>query len=180
MCNREVFECARCGAGIVHRHVYEGKDYGRECIKAVLGFPVPTSIVDVDDYVTRRKEREARDTQTKAQYLERVRRFSVENEWIIGFLRDQSVKRIWSDKKQQYLVITDEYSFAYSVSKDLESRSIDDLSDKVFNIVLDLWAKVNGGRRGSKAYQNAVNEFFDRIESNPAPTATPRLTTQAP
>ena len=55
--------------------------------------------------------------------------------------------------------------FAASIAADLrEGRALDAMSPRVIQICREIYAKATGGRRGSKAFEAAVEDFDSRLE----------------
>lgn len=157
--------CTCCGAGINNVFTYKGQHYGSECVQIVSGVKVKdVKGNDIDQHLEERAARiakmeaEAKEYRDKAQVL--YDKYSVENKWLIDFLYSISTKEYWIERKRETIQIINEGSFTYQIAEDLERKSIDDLSEKVFNIIIDIWAKHKGGRVGSKKYNEAYDEFL--------------------
>ncbi len=57
-----------------------------------------------------------------------------------------------------------EGDFCFNMAKHFDAGlSVDELPDNAARIVREIWGKATGGRRGSKAYDGAVNAFDERF-----------------
>lgn len=144
----ELTQCYRCGAFVKYPIEYLGKSYGSTCISRITGHPFNWAAVYDRVYDPDRLIRESAESSLNSYLRElesRKKYFSTENNWLINVLRDQSG------------------DFCASMIQHLESDSILDLSDKCLRILADIYAKSHG-RRNSKAYEKAYDEFWDIIE----------------
>ena len=160
---RELGTCARCGSPIKYIFVHEGKTYGSSCIEAVTGIGKDYQVFkgqefDLEASKQRKAEAEAKRQERIAQGkadAERRARNQAHNhkvyEDLIDTLRFAS-NRAWD--------------FADSVANQIVEATGNTelykgiLSPRQFEIVVEIWSKTEGGRRGSKAYKKAEREFF--------------------
>lgn len=152
-----VAQCTRCGARISNVYEYQGKPYGSECIEIVTGVKMRDWVVRggrIDEEATAERNRQ-RDEQRRLlaeQAAQREAQAAVNraaNEWLLQVLRPL------------------QFDFAQGMVQHLERCALEDLSDRALNCLCDVYAK-EFGRRGSKVYQAAENEFWGHIEEQPA------------
>jgi hypothetical protein len=154
--------CSNCGASLLYPVLYAGRIWGRDCLATHLGVAhwqlalrSRDGRMELDtDALAARAARlaAARDASARhAEMLEQKRQhYTVANAWLIDVLRDSP----------SY--------FAQEIAQNLRRASIDELlSDKAFRAVRDIYGKMSG-RRGSKAYNAAVEEFDARTVDQPA------------
>lgn len=138
--------CDRCGSAIVNWYKIENYHFGSECIKRVTGIPPK----DIEFRIKQEKrendpkwiEQMERAKKFREEFEQRVAKFSKQNEWLVSFLKEQS-----SD-------------FCSSIAEELTYTDPLDLSEKVYNIIGDIWAKANGGRAGGTKFEQAWDEFL--------------------
>lgn len=141
--------CDRCGQGIMNWFHVGEHFFGSECIKHVVGIEADT----IENNIKREKresdpawiEKQAKRIKEEVEFEAKKAKYTVKNQWLIEFLRSES----------KYLG-----DFCYNMANELEYTSTTDISDKAFNIMGDMYAKVNGGRKNSKKW----NEAWDRFE----------------
>ncbi|MWV44940.1 hypothetical protein GRF59_15060 [Paenibacillus sp. HJL G12] len=157
-----ISNCTRCGQGIKNIFEYQGKPYGSECVQIVSGIKVweMGNKRNVDEYIKFKADRhaqiEARETEeqkTREYYYEK-------NGWLIDYLMDKDNKRYYPPSGIEIRI--QEKGFCYSIAQELFMKEIEDLTDRQFQIVADMWSKEFGGRSGSKKYDKAWDEFCDK------------------
>lgn len=154
--------CTRCGQGIKNVFEYQGKPYGCECVQIVSG--VKTWEMgdrrNVDEYIAFKAERAAQIEAKEAQIQQSRDSFYSVNGWLIDYLMDKDCQRLYTSSGTQVRI--QEKGFCYSIAEQLFTKTPEDLSDKQFQIVADMWCKDFGGRSGSKKYDKAWDDFCDK------------------
>jgi hypothetical protein len=155
--------CQRCGTPIKHVFVYEDKNYGSECVQIVSGIKIwelPEDETNIDEYLKNKEQLLKQLDQKEKEIQQRKEYYYNKNKWLIDYLIEKDKKQIWSEKVGDWITIQ-EQGFCYNIANDLLFRDIEQLSDKVFDIIIDMWAVDNGGRRGSKKYDKAYDQFLE-------------------
>lgn len=159
--------CDRCGAHIKYVFPWEGKTYGSTCIEAVSGIRPDKWTQDrdgryneVSTVLVVEKEKAER---------EQMRLANEELEW----LRDANHKTNQVKYVELINVLKNESryqgDFCSEMARLIEynrfSTNLDDaLSDRQIMIIQEIWGKVVGGRKNSKAYNLAVAEFDKKFD----------------
>jgi len=159
--------CSRCGSPIKHVFEYEGKTYGSTCIEVVSGIK-PAAWVLVggkgDERATHKsladKEAAMRDYDARQAALE-VERESIRQ---ANRVRYEELINVLNNASRYRGDFCSE--MAQIVSSCGSSAELYDgiLSPGQFDAVRDIWGKVVGGRKNSKAYKAAVAEFDEKFD----------------
>lgn len=146
--------CARCGQAIKNVYWWHGKPYGSECINVVTGqkadyWIVKNGVIDEQATIEREQARvKANDERAKKQ-AEIERNWLVieqENKWLIDVL------------------ITQYGQFCADMAQSLKTSRLTDFSNKQISFMADIYAKYSG-RRNSKAYNEAYDFFYDKLDN---------------
>jgi hypothetical protein len=109
---------------------------------------------DAELQAERDAARNAEIAKAKAEAEERARNAASDNAWLIDCLRNLPYSS----------------EFIQAMIDKLSRSALCDLSDRCRQILCDIWSKSHG-RRNSKAYNAAEDQFYDRLESAAASPA---------
>lgn len=145
--------CSNCGAPLTYPVSYDGRIWGSSCLATHLGIAEwqlalrtreGRTELDTDAIAARAARLAATREASERHLIEMAQKrefYSVANAWLIDVLR----------ASPSY--------FAQNIARNLADYSIDELlSEKAFRIVRDIYGKTQG-RRGSKSYKAAVEQF---------------------
>lgn len=150
--------CSRCGQAIKYVFEWRGKPYGSECIQVVTGEKADYWLTKyengkrvIDEVAT-----EERDANREA---ERARFAKMQEE--------RNAIALWSATNNKWLIdsLSQEYGdFCSSMIEDLSKRPLnyENFTQRQISIMADIYAK-QSGRRNSKAYNSAYDDFYSRI-----------------
>lgn len=154
--------CTRCGQGIKNVFEYQGKPYGCECVQIVSGIKTweMGDRRNVDEYIAFKAERAAQIEARENSVQESRDSFYSINGWLIDYLMDKDNKRYYPPSGIEVRI--QEKGFCYSIAQELFMKMPEDLTDRQFQVVADMWCKEFGGRSGSKKYDKAWDDFCEK------------------
>lgn len=153
--------CTRCGCPIKYVYEFEGKPYGSTCIEAVSGIHPDNWIFSngrYDHAATKLSvaEKEAKRMAAQQKEAERVARV-------------EALRSANQDRYAELIAVLEGQSshkgdFCDSMASSIRCDPFDTALEKIlrgrsYSIVRDIWGKATGGRRGSKAYESAIEKF---------------------
>ena len=149
-CRSELVQCHRCGTWVKSSFIFEGKAYGSTCIARILGHPLNWAalygrVYDPDRYAQEQADFRAKIEIQKRELTARTIHFTKANSWLINIL------------------IHHPGDFCQSIAEDIKSKAISELPSRALYILADIYGKEHG-RRNSKAYEKAHDEFWEKIE----------------
>ncbi|WP_336761531.1 hypothetical protein [Paenibacillus sp. USHLN196] len=157
-----ITNCARCGQGIKNVFEFDGQSYGSECVQIVSGIKVweMGDRRNVNEYIEFKVKRLS-ELEERAEKEKKDRDFYYsKNGWLIDYLMDKDNKRYYPASGMEIRI--QEKGIFYSIAELLFTKEIEDISDRQFEIVADMWSKEFGGRAGSKKYDKAWDNFCDK------------------
>lgn len=153
--------CTHCGCPIKHVYEFEGKPYGSTCIEAVSGIHPDRWVFSngrYDHAATQLSVAEKDAKRTDAQQKEAERVAKVEATRKANQERYSDLIAVLKSQSQRSGDFCD--SMAGSIKADGWSTDLEQiLRGRSYSIVRDIWGKTTGGRRGSKAYEAALEKF---------------------
>jgi len=176
--------CYVCGMGLMHNMVCQNADgkhfvVGSECVKHLGDTRLTTDVEEAKrnrEKAARRKRDAARREKARLEWMETQREENAK----AGFGRITNGERMLIEnrrreeeakKKAKAARKANEWlievlwrkngcgGFVESMLRELDRRPIRDLSPRQIEVLGDIYAKATGGRRGSKAYNAARDEF---------------------
>ena len=150
--------CANCGAHIKYVYTFKGKTYGSECIKKVTGQNTDYWIMKnnvIDEKATKEREQKKQEKllqQKKQEELFKIQqqknfeKYSIVNKDIINVLEQNTNS-----------------DFCKDMAEVLKSCGLNDLTDRQYFIVKDIYCKIFG-RFNSKKYKQAEDRFYEISE----------------
>ena len=152
--------CARCGAHIKHIFTWNGKTYGSECIEVVTGIGKDYQVFSGKDLNLEaskaKKAQSESDKATRLAQYEANRKAAYEIQQVNAIRFEEVI----------YLLENTSGDFCASVAGQIKRSETSTelyniLSPRTFDIVGEIYGKTFG-RKGSKAYEAGVNEFYEK------------------
>ena len=152
--------CARCGAHIKYVFTFDGKTYGSECIEVVTGIGKDYQVfsgrvLDLEASKAKKVQAESDKATRLAQYeANRKAAYEVQQANLVRF------------EEVIYLLSRTPGDFCASVvgqikRSETSTELYNILSPCTFDIVGEIYGKAFG-RKGSKAYEAGINEFYEK------------------
>jgi len=153
--------CTRCGCPIKHIYEFEGKPYGSTCIEAVSG-------IHPDNWIFSNGRGDF--TASKLSVAEKeAKRMAAQQKEADRVAKVEAVRKANQEHYAELIAVLESQSqrpgdfcdsMAGSIKADGWSVHLEQiLRGRSYSIVRDIWGKATGGRRGSKAYEAALEKF---------------------
>ena len=159
--------CARCGANIKHIFTFNGQTYGSECIEVVTGIGKDYQVfsgkaLDLD-------ASKAKKAQIEADKITRLARYEAQRK-AASEVQQANARRF---EEVIYLLENTSGDFCASVANQIKRAEyhtdlFNILSGRQFEIVGEIYGKAFG-RKGSKAYEAGVSEFYEKYGEKDSP-----------
>lgn len=161
--------CSRCGQGINNVCRYKGKAYGTDCILHVTDNKELLNHIrslrrkrnwnlDADEWLVQQQQQAEAE---KIEQLERDRRriaIAEENNWLTQVLEDDLAAHLVKTVEGVNFY-SKNMDFIENMAAELRDRPFPQMSAKVKDILIDIYAK-SYGRSNSKAYNKAYDAAY--------------------
>jgi len=169
-------QCSKCGQMVKEVYYFEGKPYGNKCILRVTGQPVEYFVLrgrEIDLEATDKRNLDRAEYVKARVEAEAVRREAYKEQAWSNYYAFPGLEWVLRDAASSS-------DFCYSIYRELyqadfinnegelcyahyQIKPLAELPGKALRILSDIYGK-SQGRRNSKAYQEAVDNFYDAVE----------------
>lgn len=176
--------CSYCSQGILWECVIRSRDdqtfvVGQDCVRKLDrgDNKLATAVTRELARIAREEREAAREARWQAQRVAREAELDRQREANGGLTDDEVAqqarekaeiedRRVWQERNWWLISVLQGQSgeFCRSMCDALERGPVSELSERCQSIIADVYAK-SFGRRGSKKYDAAINEFTEKVAS---------------